>query len=526
MHDLMHTVATCFEQVAFFYAGGDPKNQASFENRAKYLDQRTYEREKLADVLENYHRGLGAGPRTLEQIAWLRQPDCLVVITGQQAGFLTGPAYTLYKALTTIKLAAEQSIKLKRPVVPVFWIASEDHDWVEIQEAMILNQEGKLIACYLPGEGNGIPVGRLGVPAWEEIVRQIDEALPVSEFKAEILQTLEELTDQATNLTEWFALILQWLIHDRGLIFFDPLQPEIKKLALPMYQSILRSHQEVREAFQSRTKCWVELGYTPQIQQSGEEVNLFWEVPERKALLWDENGFYPRGSSGRLALEELNSKLQESPEQFSSNVVTRPVVQDYLLPTLAYVPGPGELNYWAQLGGVFAVLGFSMPILYPRLSAVVITGSWQRVMEAEQITVSDVSRGLELQRERCLVEHDQYDIEQRFTQARSMLELLYQDLMILEGINPHVPEWIAQNQEKVNGQLAYLEKKIWQAQRKRCDGRLRKFQQLEDGLYPRGIKQERVLNPLSFLARFGWTFIDQLAELPLEFEEQELVMER
>ena len=139
MRNPMQTMATCFEQVALFFPSGNPKIQESFERRAAYLDTRNYSRESLADTLKTYNAHLGASAKTLKMIEELRQKETLVVITGQQAGILTGPLYTLYKAMTTIRLAKEQREKLGRSVVPVFWIASEDHDWLEIRETYILN---------------------------------------------------------------------------------------------------------------------------------------------------------------------------------------------------------------------------------------------------------------------------------------------------------------------------------------------------------------------------------------------------
>src|SRR5665647_425721 len=150
MRNPMQTMATCFEQVALFFPSGNPKLQENFERRAAYLDTRNYSRESLADALKTYHTHLGASTETQQMIEELRQKETLVVITGQQAGILTGPLYTLYKAMTTIRLAKEQREKLGRAVVPVFWIASEDHDWLEIHETYILNSEGKLASCRLP----------------------------------------------------------------------------------------------------------------------------------------------------------------------------------------------------------------------------------------------------------------------------------------------------------------------------------------------------------------------------------------
>ena len=154
-----------------------------------------------------------------------------------------------------------------------------------------------------------------------------------------------------------------------------------------MYEQILKMHVDVRDALAGRTKEWVNLGFEPQIQPTGGEVNLFLAVPERRAIMHKDQAFYLRGQENLWDMDALNTLLSQAPEQFSPNVVTRPVVQEYLFPTLAYVPGPGELNYWAQLGEVFATFGFVMPILYPRLSAVVLTASWQKSLIKEGLAI-------------------------------------------------------------------------------------------------------------------------------------------
>ena len=520
----MQTMATCFQQVALFFPSGDPKLQESFERRAAYLDSRNYSREVLADTLQEYHRHLGANKETFHMIEELRQKETLTVITGQQAGILTGPLYTLYKAMTTIQLAKEQRKKLGRPVVPVFWIAGEDHDWLEIRETYILNTEGKPIPCHIPGDGGGESVGHQKVPSWETIEAQLLE-LPDSEFRASVLKQCCVLTEQAENLTQWFALTLQWLVHKWGLIMFDPMLPEFKRLAAPMYEHILKMHADIRDALAERTKKWVELGFTPQIQPIGGEVNLFLSVPERRAILRHDQAFYLRGQKEPWDLDALNDLLAQAPERFSPNVVTRPVVQEFLFPTLAYVPGPGELNYWAQLGEVFATVGFVMPILFPRLSAVVLTAAWQKSLNKQALTLEDVYRGLEGHRKRCVQERDALDIGERFKHFREQIEKGYEELKPLEDIHGNVHDWLIRNEMKVNFQLDYLEKKVWQVQRKRCSDVLSKLQQLEDGITPHHSRQERVLNPFSFVIRYGRGFVDRVAEIPIgDFSEYQILL--
>ncbi len=524
MRDLMQTIATCFEQVALFFPSGDPKIQENFERRAAYLDSRNYSREVIADTLKGYHRHLGANAETFQMIEELRLKETLTVVTGQQAGILTGPLYTLYKAMTTIQLAREQREKLSRPVVPIFWIAGEDHDWQEIRETYILNSEGKLISCHLPGDGGGESIGHQKVPSWETIEAQLLE-MPDGEFRSSVLKQCRQLTEQAENLTQWFALTLQWLVHKWGLVFFDPMLPEFKRLAAPMYEQILKMQGDIRDALSERTKKWVGLGFNPQIQPTGGEVNLFLSVPERRAILYGNQGFYLRGQKELWDLDALNDLLAQEPERFSPNVVTRPVVQEFLFPTLAYVPGPGELNYWAQLGKVFTTLGFVMPILFPRLSAVVLTPTWQKSLRKQGLTIKDVYNGLEEHRNRCVRERDTLDIDDRFQHFREQIEKGYADLKPLEDIHVNVHDWLIRNEQKVNFQLDYLKEKVWQAQRKRCSDVLRNLQQLEDGITPNRSRQERVLNPLSFLIRYGHSFVDQVAEIPIgDFSEHQILL--
>ena len=526
MRNPMQTMATCFEQVALFFPSGDPKNQESFERRAAYLDTRDYSREILADVLKTYHMHLGSSTETQKMIEELRQKETLVVITGQQAGILTGPLYTLYKAMTTIRLAKEQREKLGRPVVPIFWIASEDHDWLEIRETYFLNSAGKLVSCRLQGDGGGKSVGNQPVPAWEKIEAQLMGAMPDSEFRTSVLKQCQQFVEQAENLTQWFALTLQWLVKKWGLIFFDPLLPEFKRLAAPLYEQVLKMHSDIRVALTTRTEEWVKLGFEPQIQQTGGEVNLFLAVPERKLIQYVDQTFYLKGQEEPWELDTLNALMAKEPERFSPNVVTRPVVQEYLFPTLAYVPGPGELNYWAQLGKVFETLGFVMPILYPRLSVVVLTASWQKSLKKEALSLEDVYHGLTEYRERCVRERDTLNIDERFQLLHTQIEKAYSELEPLEGIHVNVHDWLIRNQEKVNFQLDYLKKKVWQAQRKQCAEVLSRLQQLEDGITPNYSRQERVLNPLSFVVRYGLSFVDRVAELPMtgDFKEHQIYL--
>ena len=340
--------------------------------------------------------------------------------------------------------------------------------------------------------------------------------------------------EQADNLAQWFALTLQWLLRKWGLVFFEPMLPEFKRLSVPIYQEFLRKHKEIRSALERQTNSWTALGFSAQIQPLGGEANLFLADPRRRAILADAQTFSLRGQTKRREQGQekswdyasLSNLIAEAPASFSPNVVARPVVQEFLLPTLAYVAGPGELNYWAQLGQVFSSLGFRMPIVYPRISAVILTPAWQKILKQTGLSLKDVYKGLQSYKEDYVRAQDTWNIDQRLDTLRTLIRQGYADLDPLEAIYPNVREWLVKNEEKVDFQVAYLKKKLWQAQRQRCRQTLKRFQMLEDGLTPLMSRQERVLNPLYFVVLFGERFVEQVAGLPLtgEFKEQEVLL--
>jgi bacillithiol biosynthesis cysteine-adding enzyme BshC len=318
-------------------------------------------------------------------------------VTGQQAGLFTGPLYTIHKALTVIKLAAclrEQG----NDAVPVFWIASEDHDYEEVSFCNVLDREGRLARIQYDATGRkpDSPVGR--VELCEGIGKVIDEfiaALPPSEFIEKIEKDLRESYQPGTGFAEAFARLMARLFAEYGVVLLDPLDEELKQIAAPLYAEAIEKSQSIARALVDRSSALEASGYHSQIHVSEEMVPLFIVDDGRRVALTRQGDRYViKGGDRSFAHDELVALARRCPNCFSPNVTLRPVVQDYLLPTGAYVGGPAEAAYFGQLMAVYEVLGRPLPCVLPRASFTLIEARHQKTMRKYGLELSDFFGGL------------------------------------------------------------------------------------------------------------------------------------
>jgi len=322
-----------FSKVSEFY-NGDFRDSASYLAQAESVRTRLLPRERLAAVLREQNNSYGCGLATLENIETLVQEQTCVVVTGQQVGLFSGPLYTIYKALTAIKLAAALSQNHGKPFVPIFWMAAEDHDFVEVNHLSLLDQDSRLqnIAYQEHSAELKIPVAKILFSSTiETCLQRLDELTPSSEFKPAVLAELRQAYQPERSFVEAFA---QWMTF------------------------LFKSKCALRASKQLSQK-----GYVPQVQQREGKLNLFLAEHERLTVECRDSGFAVKGDPRSFTQAELVELLHRTPHVFSPNVLLRPVYQDTLLPTVAYVGGPGEIAYFAQLKEVYAEYGLSMPVI-------------------------------------------------------------------------------------------------------------------------------------------------------------------
>jgi len=466
------------------------------------------DRNRVADALAAINRPW-AGSETLQNIELLRDPDCIAVVSGQQAGLFTGPLFTIYKALSAVKLAGclrQRNTK----AVPVFWIASEDHDFAEVGFAEFIGRDCQLkrvdISTQLHRESQ--PVGQVVLDeSIEEVKSRLTELLPDSEFMVYLKRILQTSWQPGKGFAESFATMMSLLVDRYGLIFLDPLNPELKKLAAPLYSTAAERAPEIGAALEQRSRELEAAGYHAQVLATANSFPLFLhdDTGARHALTRGENDKYrTKENETEYTAGELATMARETPERFSPNVTLRAVVQDYLLPTIAYYGGAAEIAYFAQTAEVYRVLDRPATPILPRSSITMIERHTGRVLERYGLTLADFFEGLEPVIKRVVEEYLGAGTAKRFAHTEENVNRELDRLRDqLETVDPTLASALDTGRKKIQYQLDGLRTRFVRAQMARDEAAHRQLQRAFDQIYPNKDLQERHINITSLLSRHG-----------------------
>jgi bacillithiol biosynthesis cysteine-adding enzyme BshC len=469
----------------------------------------TTDRKVLCDALSEMNVAWGAGAETLANIELLRDADCLAVVSGQQAGIFTGPLYTIYKALSAVKLAGCLRQKNNK-AVPVFWIATEDHDFPEVATAQFIGRDCRLASVTVPTElhREGHPVGHVVLDeSIKEVVDRLIELLPASEFTPDLEALLRDSWKPGRSYGEAFARMMTSLLDQHGLILLDPLDVRLKRLAAPLYASAASRAQEIANALEARSRELEEAGYHAQVMASSSSFPLFIHDAEgaRHALTRTDEGKYKtKDLETAYAAQELADLAAAEPERFSPNVTLRAVVQDYLLPTIAYMGGAAEIAYFAQSTEVYRVLERPITPILPRSSLTMIERHTSRVLERYGLSLADLFAGPDNVLSRVVEEHLGADTAKTFIDTEESVNQELDRLREkLRAIDPTLAEALETGRRKINYQLEGLRSRFHRAQMSRDETAHRQLQRAFDQLCPQKDLQERHINVTSLLARHG-----------------------
>jgi bacillithiol biosynthesis cysteine-adding enzyme BshC len=495
------------------------------ERRERVLANYKTDRGAVCDALERMNRGWGASEKTLVNIGLLREADCIAVVSGQQVGLFTGPLYTIYKALSAVKLAecmSQRGIK----AVPVFWLATEDHDFPEVAKAEFINRDCVFSSVSAPAElhPEGLPVGRVildeSLPA---TIHDLLSALPQTEFTEDLETLLREAYQPGRTFGDAFARVMAQLTGELGLIILDPLDSQLKKLAAPLYAEAARRAHEIADAIVNRSRELEAAGYHAQVAPSENSFPLFWhdENGARHALARTDSGKYqakgesqkPDRQGGQLAqeysVEELAAWALREPDRFSPNVTLRAVVQDFLLPTVAYYGGAAEIAYFAQTAEVYRILDRPVTPILPRASLTMVEKHTWRSLERYGIRLVDFFAGVDHVVARVVAEYLGKETSEAFdhttTTFNNELNSLQEEL---RRVDPTLAEALEKGRRKINYQIDGLRTRFQRAQMGRDEAVHRQIERAFDLLYPGKTLQERRINITSMLARHGRYVID------------------
>lgn len=474
-------------------------------------------RSQLADALQRYAKTIGAPQAVFDNLEKLRHPNSRAVVTGQQVGLLLGPTFILSKAVTAIRLASSLDTP-ERPVVPVFWLATQDHDAAEVNHAYLLDADETLhrISVELPA---GVAAGR--VPVSRAMLNKVYSGLGALTPRPRFLDEVRGLVDQAAQTGmygSWFAALLTQLLGQQGLIIVDPLQPDFAALTADVIRAEIRDPERSSYAINEAGTRLKAIGFEPQLGRGAHATNLFLEVPQsdglpQRTLLRSENGsFYADGQ--RYEPRDLLAMLDADPTVITPAAGLRPVTQDFAIPTSVLVLGPGELRYVAQLRGVYQEHGVPMPLAWPRASATVIEPSAARLlrslgMDAATFVSKDASA-----LETLLLERSGY--LERFNRAADTLEQTFAGLLREVGaIDQTLEGTVTRGKRHLEMTLERLRGKSAAALLRRDADTARQFARLNAHLLPLGQPAERVLSPFSHALKFG---VQPLTQLFMQLE--------
>jgi bacillithiol biosynthesis cysteine-adding enzyme BshC len=502
-----------------------PSVEANWVNRTKWLDQSnrfTANRSELTKVLLEYNTVIGNTPEALENIRLLQDSNTLAVVGGQQTGLFTGPLLVIYKAITLIQTAKHAEKILNRKIIPVFWLAGEDHDFDEVNHTYTLTQQLEVAKIRID-HPNGIrcSVSKLTIQQWEEALQQLDNTLMQTEFKAGLMNKLSEIGAQSLSLVDFFARIFVWLFREQGLVLMDSDDPAIRRLESPMFAQLLQHHEQINETFLKGRDRVEALGYKAQNELAPQNVNLFVfaDHGERVLLQWDGLKYHDKKKERSFTHDELSNWAQACPERLSNNVMTRPLMQEFLFPVLATVLGPGEIAYWGLTGLAFEALNMEMPIIVPRLEFTLIEGTVAKQMDKFTLSFGTVIQQFEQWKQEWLTAQDQLGLPARFTEAKHQFNQLYGPLVdTIAGINPGMRKLGETNIQKIIEQMEFLEARAVEANQAQYEAAIRHLERIRLTLYPLGKPQERVYNVIGYLNKYGDSFIQQLLELPYTTE--------
>ncbi len=517
-----------FERIKTFF-NGSPFNPSSYVSVARGLDYSPAQRADIVRVLSRQNEAFGAGDLTHSNLRRLGEPGTLAVVTGQQVGFLSGPAFTLYKALTAVRLAQELS-EQGLPSVPVFWLATEDHDLEEVAATAVLDDDYNLVQLHDPGvrPAPQCSVGYVKLSgAITDALDALESKLPAGETRDRLLTDLREAYQPGATWGHAFAKFMARIFSRWGVILLDALDPEIHHLAAPLYTKAVVEAQELNAGLLERSHALVAAGYHAQVHV-GPDSSLLFMAEEGNRLplrLADGGNRFKLDEGDPFSAGEARRRTEARPGDITPNALFRPVVQDCLLPTVAYVAGPAELAYHAQSAVLYPRFERPQPVIFPRASFTLVDPRTERLLRKYDLKVDDVWQDGDALRQKIAAtgfsEGWQERLDQSERDIKMVMDRLQQDIQL---IDPTLLDSLKDARERTFHQFDRLKGKVTRAAFAKSEILGRHEKALTSFLMPGGELQERGVSGIYFLGRAGYGLLEQLlASIPLELARHQIV---
>ena len=465
----------------------------------------------LVDALKNQYKNFNVSEKTNEYIESLKLQNTFTVTTGHQLNLFTGPLYFLYKILSTINLCEELSEKFpEQNFVPIYWMATEDHDFEEIN---YFNFDGKKVMW---NREDGGAVGRFSTDGLEDVFDVFSNHLGNSK-NAEFLKKL--FSDgylKHNNLADATRYIANELFSDYGLVILDGDDTSLKQLFTP----IVKDELENETSFKAVSKTILDLEKSYKIQVNPREINLFYLGDNFRERIIFEDGIYKVNNTEiTFTKTEILKEVDENPKAFSPNVIMRPLYQEVILPNLCYLGGGGEMAYWLELKDYFKTVEVPFPILLLRNSVQVVSEKQANKLDKLDISLEEIFLNQYDLLSKKVKENS--DIKVNFDEKIQFLEKQFLDLkeVAKQTDVSFVNAVNAQERKQIKG-LENLQKRLLKAEKKRQQDLVERITLLQNEILPNQSLEERQRNFSEYYLEYGASFIEHLkaALKPLQLE--------
>ncbi len=511
---LFNTYTADYSTLKDFYSA-NPFDENQVREKAESINQ-PESKEPFVKALKEYHQYLDIADSQQIQIDKFSKKETLVFVTGQQLGVYGGPLFTVYKTITTILLARKWEKILNKPVVPVFWLADEDHDFEEIASVGVPDYD-EFRKIGLDDEGNGQPVSIQGIKdtikKFEALVRN---GLPDTDFSEKLFNSLSEFYQPGKTHVQAFAQLMNFWFAEEGLLIVGSNFESIKELSKEVFKTSVTAADDIFDALENKS--------------AGLEKNF-----HRQVIVGDSNLFYIDAKAGRLKLERSNGNwkageldvsdeklltmIEANPQNFSPNVFLRPILQDVLLPTIGYVAGPGELAYYGQMKDLYPFFDLEMPVIFPRLSVSLIESGIERIMEKLPFAMCSYNQRIEDLEAAYVDQTNSKDIEGVFGDwKQSINEVAEKPNTFIKSIDPTLEGTAGKVVAGFSNEIDKLKGKVYRSIKQQEQTQLNRISKIKSQLFPNGL-QERSVSPVYFMNKYG---LDIWQNLLNDFEKDEL----
>lgn len=498
---------------ALAFYRGSPWELETYRSKVAEIDAR-FDREsrrRLSDLV----RPLSPGAH--DKLDSIVNGNGLFVTTGQQPGLFAGPLYTVYKALTAVQLARALESALERPVLPLFWIASDDHDWEEANHVHVVDRLNRLQRIVAPMPEDAPPASMRRRQFGPEIETTLDafiQALPTTEFAGSLLEQLRTSYRPGQTVARAFEELIAGLLSGFDIALVDGGQPALKAAASDLFERELRLAGEHEMLLSLRSRALEDAGYHVQVPVLPGATNVFYEDElGRERIFRERDEFVLRRTGRRYPAVALLDALRADPSRFSANVALRPVVESAVFPTVAYVGGPGEVSYFAQLDPLFEAHGIGAPVVFPRHSITLVEAKVRKVLDRFGLDLADFSAPFDQLVTRVAREELPADVTAAIASLRRALREGYERLTRAAlGIDPTLEGPLRGARNQTDLRLAAAERRIVSHWKRRHELEIKRLERAAMNLYPAGEPQERILNVHQYLVRYGSELLPAIAE--------------